>query len=151
LLDDLLAGDLPPYKLYVFLNPFHLDDRRRRALHQVLGAGGCTALWFYAPGYLNSDHDGAEIGVDNMTELTGFRFGFGRSYWAPFMHLTDFSHDITRGLSQELFWGTTRSLAPIFHLEDPEARVLGEVVYSLGRCQPGLGLKTVQPTDSAQP
>jgi hypothetical protein len=117
----------------------------------VLGGGGRTALWFYAPGYINSDHEEAVVSADNMTDLTGFHFGLGRSYWAPFMHLTDFAHPITQGLSQDLFWGTTRSIAPIFHLADPEARVLGEVVYGLGRCQPGLGIKTVRPAASAEP
>ena len=29
MLDDLLDGKLPPYKLYVFLNAFHLDNARR--------------------------------------------------------------------------------------------------------------------------
>jgi hypothetical protein len=151
LLNDLLEGRLPPYKLYIFLNAFHLDDRRRQALHQVLGGGDRSALWLYAPGYINSDRPAAPLHTDNMTELTGFRFGLGRSYWSAFMHLTDFTHPITDGLSQELFWGTTRAIAPIFHLEDPQARVLGEVVYGLGRCQPGLGVKTVQPPASAAP
>jgi hypothetical protein len=32
-------------------------------------------------------------------------------------------------------------LGPLFHLEDPGARVLGQVVYSLGRCKPGMGVK----------
>src|SRR5205085_318721 len=50
LLNDLLEGRLPEYKLYVFLNPFHLNDHRRQALHQALGKGGKTALWLYAPG-----------------------------------------------------------------------------------------------------
>ena len=43
LLNDLLEGRLPEYKLYVFLNPFHLNDKRRVALHQHLGTGGKTA------------------------------------------------------------------------------------------------------------
>jgi hypothetical protein len=151
LLEDLLDGGLPPYKLYIFLNPFHLNDRQRRTLHQILGQGGRTALWMYGAGYLNSDADGQAVSLDNMTELTGFRFGMGRSYWSAMMHLTDFTHPITRGLPQDFFWGTTRAIAPIFHLADPEATVLGEVIYGLGRCQPGLGIKTVQPAASEKP
>ncbi len=80
-----------------------------------------------------------------MTDLTGFRFGRGLSYWAPFMHITNFNHPITHRLPQDLFWGTTRSLAPIFHLEDPDATILGEVVYGLGRCRAGLGVKQFHP------
>ncbi|MEP7359276.1 MAG: hypothetical protein ABI847_18635, partial [Anaerolineales bacterium] len=151
LLNDLLEGRLPEYKLYVFLNPFHLNDQRRKALHQALGSGGKTALWLYAPGYINSDRPDQSLTTAAMTDLTGFTFGRGGSFWSPFMHVTEFNHPITRSIPQDLFWGTTRSIAPIFHLADPEATILGEVVYGLGRCQPGLGIKTVQPADSAQP
>ena len=138
LLNDLLEDRLPEYKLYVFLNPFHLGARRREKLKNMLRRNGKTAVWLYAPGYL--DDEGADI--ENMTDLTGFHFGRGDNYWGPFMHITDFTHPITRELSQELFWGTTQPLGPLFHLEDPQAVNLGQVVYSLGRCKPGLGVKT---------
>jgi hypothetical protein len=141
LLNDLLEGNLPPYKLYVFLNPFHLNDRRRQALKDIVCRNNQTALWYYAPGYLNSDAP-EPAHTDLMTDLTGFKFGIGRSYWAPFMHLTNFTHPITHGLPQDLFWGTTRMIAPIFHLADAEATELGQVVFTGGRCQPGFGVKT---------
>ena len=57
-----------------------------------------------------------------MTDLTGFRFGKGDHAWGPLMHITDFEHPITRGLPQDLFWGTNSRIGPLFHLEDPEAR-----------------------------
>ena len=150
LLNDLLEGRLPPYKLYIFLNTFHLNQRRRQALRDIVCRNNQTALWFYAAGYINSDAAGPAVSTDHMTDLTGFRFGLGRSYWSAMMHLTDFTHPITRGLPQDLFWGTTRSIAPIFHLEDPQAQVLGEVIYGLGRCKPGLGVKTFHPESPAK-
>ena len=144
LLDDLLDPDLPPYKLYVFLNPFHLDNRRREAIKRVLHRDGRVALWLYAPGLINSDAaDGQPaLSKEYMTELTGLRFGQGNSPWTPFMHITNFTHAITRGLPQDWFWGTTNPIGPLFHLNDPEATTLGQVVYTLGRCKPGLGLRT---------
>ena len=141
LLNDLLEGNLPPFKLYVFLNPYHLNDARRAALKRITRRDGATSLWLYAPGYLNSDSP-TPIDTENMTDLTGFRFGLGENYWGEFMHITDFTHPITQGLSQDLFWNTPNTLGPIFHLEDPEAIYLGQVVYALGRCQPGFGVKT---------
>jgi len=140
LLNDLLEGRLPPYKLYIFLNPIHLNDQRRAALKAILRREGRTSLWIYAPGYLNSDAP-SPADVENMADLTGFRFGRG-GFWAPFMHITNFEHPITQGLPQDLFWGSTHPLGPIFHLQDPQATTLGEVVYSLGRCQPGFGVKS---------
>ena len=78
-LDDLLDGDLPPYKLYIFLNPFHLNNRRRAALKQALRRDGRVALWLFAPGLLNSDDLGAGDDparyTSQMTDLTGLRFG----------------------------------------------------------------------------
>ena len=142
LLDDLLEGNLPPYKLYIFLNPFHLNQSRREALKRVLRKKGRTALWIYAPGYLNSDLP-TPISLEHMTDLTGFCFGRAECYWGPFMHLTDFTHPITRELPQDFFWGSTQPIGPVFYLQDPEATTLGQVVYSGGACKPGLGVKTL--------
>jgi hypothetical protein len=141
LLDDLLDGKLPPYKLYVFLNPFHLDDRRREGLKKVLRRDGRVALWIYAAGYINSDK-AEPLHLDNMTDLTGITFGKSDSPWGPFMHVTNFRHPITTGLPQDWFWGTTNPIGPLFHVEDPEAITLGQVVYALGRCKPGFAVKT---------
>ena len=147
LLNDLLEGSLPEYKLYVFLNPFHLNERRRKALKEIVCRDNKVALWLYAAGYINADAPDAPIHTNHMTDLTGFHFGEGRSYYGPFMHLTNFDHPITQGLSQELFWGTTRAIAPNFHLEDPDATTLGEIVYTLGRCRPGFGVKSFHTAD----
>jgi hypothetical protein len=136
LLDDFLAGKLPAYKLYIFLNPFRLDGARRSALSKELKRDGRTALWIYAPGYIKD-----APGLENMEELTGMRFGLGEQPWGPLVHITDFGHPITRGLGPETVWGTNNKLAPIFHIDDPEARVLGEVVYSQGNCRPGFAVK----------
>lgn len=136
LLQDLLEGRLPPYRLYLFLNAFRLDASRRQDLARQLRRDQRVAAWIYAPGYLEEGP-----GLEHMEELTGFRFGMGEHLWGPQMYLTDFAHPITRGLPQDLSWGTNSRLGPVFHLEDPQARILGQVVYSQGRCLPGLGVK----------
>lgn len=136
LLDDLLEGRLPPYKLYIFLNAFRLDETRRDALKKQIRCKGRMAVWIYASGYIKD-----EPSIDHMTDLTGFQFGSGEHPWGPLMQITDFTHSITQDLPQDTTWGTNSLLGPVFHLEDPEATVLGEVVYSQGRCQAGLGVK----------
>jgi hypothetical protein len=136
LLDDFLAGRLRPYKLYIFLNPFRLDGSRRKAMAGELRRDGKVALWIYAPGYLK---DGPALG--NMEETTGIRFGLGEQPWGPLVHITDFDHPITKGLGQDLFWGTNGKVAPLFYVDDPGARVLGQVVYSQGNCRPGFAIK----------
>ncbi len=136
LLQDLLEGKLPPYKLCIFLNVFRLDQKRRAALKKEIRRNQRTALWIYAPGLISD-----QISLENMTDLTGFRFGMGEQPWGPLVHITDFGHPITQALSQDLFWGTNSKLAPLFHVDDREARILGQVVYSQGNCKPGFAVK----------
>ncbi len=136
LLQDLLDGGLKPYKLYVFLNPFRLDKVRRDALKRQIQKENRVALWIYAPGYINED-----CSLNNMTDLTGFTFGSGEHPWGPMINLIDLSHPITRDLPQDLTWGTNSLLGPVFHVADYSARVLGNVVYSQGRCRPGFVMK----------
>ena len=132
-----LSGRLAPYKLYIFLNPVP----PRRATDAAPWRGRCgedgrTALWIYAPGYIRD-----RPGLENMEDLTGIRFGLGEQPWGPLVHITDFDHPVTRDLPRDLSWGTNNKLAPIFHVDDPDARVLGEVVYSQGNCRPGFAVK----------
>ena len=137
LLQDLVEGRIKPYKLYVFLNAFRLDEKRREAIKRQIRSDKRTSLWIYAPGYIEND-----LSLDNIEELTGLRLGLGEQPWGPLVHITDFNHPITAGLSQDLVWGTNNKLAPIFHVSDPEAKILGQVVYSQGDCKPGFAIKS---------
>lgn len=136
LLQDLLEGHVPPHKLYVFLNAFHLNAVRRAALKAELQRDGRVALWLYAPGYIDRQPD-----LSSMAALTGFRFGMGLRPWQMAMNLVDFEHPITERLPQDLSWNAGGTIGPVFHLEDEDATVLGQIVTSQGRCKPGLGVK----------
>lgn len=137
LLQDLVDGRLRPYKLYVFLNAFRLDAARRAALARNLRRDGRVALWIYAPGYVKDD-----LSVDHMTELTGFKYAMGERSWGPMMHVSNYTHPLTKGLSQDLSWGTNSKLAPLFYVDDPDATILGQVVYSQGNCRPGMAVRS---------
>jgi hypothetical protein len=144
LMNDLLENDLPPYKLYLFLNPFHLGQERRKRLKSILRRDHRTALWFYAPGYINTDDTDSPMRIEYMTDLTGMQFQRCENYYGPFMHIINFEHPITQGLPQDLFWGSTRNLGPTFYLNDPQVINLGQVVLSSGRCKPGFGVKSFE-------
>jgi hypothetical protein len=152
LLRDLLEGRVPPFKLGVFLNAFRLNRSQREALARQLRRDGRTALWLYAPGYIYDDPSSsaipppkdvpaAALHISNMTDLSGFSFGRSEGPWPAHLHVTNFRHEITRALPQDLFWGTQRQLAPVFHVDDPEALTLGEVITQMGRAQTGLAVK----------
>jgi hypothetical protein len=136
LLQDFIEGRVQPYKLYIFLNALRLDRNRREAVNKELRRDSRVALWIYGSGYIE---DGPSI--DHMRELTGFTFAKHMQPWGPQMHILDYTHPITEGLPQDLVWGTNNKLCPIFCLDDPEARVLGQVVFSRGNCKPGMGVR----------
>jgi hypothetical protein len=136
MLNDFTAGNLRPYKLYIFLNCFKLNAERRSALKRELCRDGRKAVWMYAPGYIED-----ESSVENMTELTAFSFTMIKQPWYPFMNIVDFDHPITTDVPQDLFWGANSLVSPLFYLDDPDARILGQVVHSEGRCVPGMGVR----------
>ncbi len=136
LLNDFVEGRVRPYKLYIFLNTFHLDSARREKLKRELRRENRTAVWVYAPGCLNTD-----CSVANMEDITGMKYGRSDYPWPTFMHVTDFTHPITAGLPQDLFWSFTSPIGPVFWVEDPQARVLGQVAGDQGRNVPGLVVK----------
>jgi hypothetical protein len=136
ILNDFIEGRLRPYKLYIFLNAFRLDDARRKKLKQQLRRDGRVALWLYGAGALNRN-----FSLENMTDLTGFNFAMTKTPWGPFMNITDFTHPITRGLPEDLLWGTDLNLSPTFYLRDPKAHILGNVMHAQGRCAEGFGVK----------
>ena len=70
LLSDVCAGRLPDEtRIVFFMNAYKVDPRQREALHRALAKGGRTAVWFYAPGYI----DGERADVASIRQLTGIR------------------------------------------------------------------------------
>ncbi len=136
LMQDFLEGPVKPYKMLVFLNPFHMNAQRREQLKRKTRHSDQVCVWIYAPGYLEET-----ASLDSMTDLTGIRFDSGEHPWGPYIHLINLAHPITKGLNQDITWGTNNLLGPVFHVDDQQAVVLGNVVYSKGRCRPGFVVK----------
>ena len=136
-LNDLIYGQIPPYKLYIFLNAYRLNTMQREKLKHELRRDGRTAVWVYASGYFNN-----ESSVDNMSDITGLRLTESNLPWPPFMHIVNYSHPITKDIPQDLFWDFNDALGPLFCVQDEDAVTLGEVVYAQGSCVPGLCIKS---------
>ena len=67
LVDAFLDDAMPDYKFYIFLNVFCLTPDEREAIQRKLAGNGATALWFYAPGYI----DGTTQDLKHIRKLTG--------------------------------------------------------------------------------
>ena len=63
-LGDLLTGQVPSCKVYIFLNPFHLDGTRRKAITKA--TAGKTAVYLYGSGFLAESADDR-----NLADLIG--------------------------------------------------------------------------------
>ncbi len=94
LLSDIENPKLPDYKLYIFLNTFHVTPPQRAAIQAKLRKNGATALWVYAPGYI----DGQKCDVTNMTALTGIKLAEDRT--AGELHVDPLPRD--RGTADRL-------------------------------------------------
>lgn len=138
LLDDIGAAWMPDYKLYIFLNAFHVDPDRRRMILDKLGKTGATGLFVYAPGYFGSGGSPEE----NMRALTGVRIRADAGGGAPRVVL-DPDDPMLQPVGAATFppgphGADNIKVEPLFYADDPEARVIGRLI---GSNRPGLVTK----------
>lgn len=69
LVEDIEEGLVPPHKVYIFLDAFHLTPGQHAAVDRLKG-GGATLVWFYAPGHITAEG----LSLDAMAALTGITF-----------------------------------------------------------------------------
>ncbi|NLG24861.1 MAG: hypothetical protein GX558_05860, partial [Clostridiales bacterium] len=136
LLADVLAGRCGAYKMYCFVNAFHLGAEDRRRLTDIVRRDGRLSLWIYAPGFADDERlDPALAG-----ELIGMRLRMYERQWSCRVFLSDFEHPVTRTLPSSTFWGTDQRIGPLFVVDDPDARTLGLTLTYQGRSEPGFAL-----------
>lgn len=122
LLDDLIAGRMPDYKLYVMPNAFYLDRRAREAVLQQVAHSGKVVVWVYAAGALDETLSGT-----TALELTGLAVGsVGRS--APLrVKLSEAPHPLLEGAPPGLTYGPTHPIGPVFFAMPTRGEVLGTI------------------------
>ena len=161
-LADLVAGRTPPFKFYLFLNTFRVTSHQRERVQARLSQNGATALWVYAPGYIDQN-----LSVENICRLTGIRLAERDQTGELCVKITNFAHPYTRSLPGGMAYGTDVNveairryfdhqiylkdlsdpnlpplpglkIAPQFYGDDSEATVLGRLA---GHDRPGLLVK----------
>jgi len=130
-IDDLVAGQCPPYRLYIFLNAFRSDASLRQAVRDQVERDHQTALWIYGPGAL----DRAGASARAAMELTGISLTM-REVMQPLRVVVSTGHPYCDDLPNTFEYGTTKPVGPIFHAVDPEAEGIGKIkgLGAVGLC-----------------
>ncbi|MCL4506303.1 MAG: hypothetical protein M1140_09815 [Chloroflexi bacterium] len=139
LLSDLLEGRARDYKFYFFANTVHFSAAERELVKRILRRDGKSALWVYAPGFVDED-----LSVEHCADLTGIRLRMTPRQWGAHIYISNFEHPITRNLPTSTFWGTDMRLGPLFTVNDPDVTTLGTVVINQGRCEPGFVIRATK-------
>lgn len=121
LLQDVLDDRIAPAPVYLFLNAFFLPDDDRQRLHEILTREQASAIWMYAPGYLNGRESAANISATTRMEVKQFD-GAARNG----------SYFILPGpwVGQDEAFGQVQEWAPLFYIDDPKVDVLAKYVDS---------------------
>jgi hypothetical protein len=153
LLDDVVAGRVPPHKLYIFLNAFAITQAERDALHKIFQRDRPTVAWIYAAGFISEQADMA-----NIEKLVGIRVRADLQRGPLNLRITNNDHELTRPLAKGFnFHSNLRVLtswqgqeqqqpasivsSPIFFVDDPAATILGLLTAN---DKPGYALKPVE-------
>ncbi len=114
LLSDLVAGRVPPAKVYFFQNCYRLDDSQREAVLKAVR--GATTVWFYGGGFLNDT-----AGDVNMSQMTGIQLRRGTP--APGRVVPEQTeHGLASGLTEPFRCETL--LDPVWVADEPGAEVI---------------------------
>ncbi len=132
LLSDMGNPKLRDYKLYIFLNTFHVTPEEREAVQARLKRNGATAVWVYAPGYIQDN-----LSVDNIQALTGIHVAETDSPAELHVDITSFDSPYTRGLANPTAYGTDVNVADITHWYDHQLYLKDPRDPSLQRDLPG--------------
>ena len=116
LLDDLLESRLPASPVYVFLNAYRIPASDVKTLHARFAEEQATAIWVYAPGYLdvtmnkNNVRDTVAMNIRQFEEPSpaGSVYTLGGGHW----------------IEQGQTFGEARLIDPLFYIDEPEADVL---------------------------
>lgn len=132
-LDIVYMADLPHvdtdcYKVFFFVNVWHMDDSLRQLVREKVMQPGKTVVWCYAPGFFSGNKSSAAF----MEDLTGItvRPANSETLIAPLMELTSAGRDWLaqhgEAVPEEPF-GLDETCCKLFYVEDTEAEALAKL------------------------
>ncbi len=115
---DFGTASLPEYKLYLFLNPYHLDETQLQAIAD-LKTRGATLAFIQAPGII-----GAPDPAQTISEITGMGIRPFTGDTVQYIIPTDDQAALPEGTEPDITWSAAMP-GPLFAVDDPQASVLG--------------------------
>ncbi len=116
LLQDVLEERVPETAAYIFLNAFTLGVTEREKLHHILATQKASAVWLYAPGYV-------ETGKADVAHVSATTRMSVKAFEGPALSGSAYQLDGPWVKKEEAF-GESVSWAPLFYIEDEEADVI---------------------------
>lgn len=139
LMDDLERAR--PYKLYVFINAFHVTERQKEAIARLQKRGARAILWLYGAGFAGD----RSLDVKGCTDLTGIRIERMDVEGPLFVQLAVEGEAMFQTGAPGLVYGSKNAIGPLLYPGDPDAAVLGHLQ---GHGLPGLVAKRVGGLDA---
>lgn len=146
LLTDIANPALKDFKVYVFLNTFRVTDKQKKEIHKKLEKNGATAIWVYAPGYIQDNG----LSVKKMSELTGISLKEDNSSGELRVGITNFDHAYTKGLRSGFVYGTDVDRDSIIRYYDHQIYLKDPRDPSLATDLPGFNISPRFYSDDAQ-
>ncbi|MBX3178202.1 MAG: hypothetical protein KF886_12630 [Candidatus Hydrogenedentes bacterium] len=133
LLDDVLDGRTMPAPVYVFLNAYQLAAADVKRLHARFAEEKATAIWVYAPGYLD-----VTMNRNNVRDTVGMEI---KEFDGPAPGGSVYALSGGQWIGAGQAFGDPRLLQPLFYIDDPEADVLAN--YQTGE-KPSVAIRTME-------
>lgn len=129
-----------PYKFYIFINPFHVDDQQKDAINRLKSRGAKGFLWLYGAGFAGEK----SLDVRGCTDLTGIHIKMVEKAGPLLVKITEEGANMLPSVNADSIYGTDNAIGPLLYPDDPDADVLGIIQ---GQGVPGLVLKNINGID----
>jgi hypothetical protein len=129
-----------PYKFYIFLNAFHINEQQKTAIDRLKNSGARGFLWLYGAGFAGEK----SLDIKGCTDLTGINIKMEEKAGPLFVKITDKGAGRLPSVKAGLIYGSKNEIGPLFYPDDPDANVLGIIE---GHGVPGLVLKNINGID----
>lgn len=96
-LNDVLNETERRHKLYIFLNPYSIDNDERARIARHLKRDGNVLVWMYGAGLINPDAP-RKCCIDNVVDLTGIHMGIEMKEQRVRMKLVQGASQLLAGL-----------------------------------------------------